>query len=195
MSGRELKRKVLGILRSSDWEAAQTELCEIPGRRAINPLFSFLLHEDEEVRWRAIAAMGAVVDNLARTDIEAARVIMRRLMWSLNDESGGIGWGAPEAMGEIMARNGRLAEEYSPILLSFLDEGGNFLEYEALQRGLLWGLVRLGRQRPELVRGAARHLPKYLESDDATVRGLAARAVELLEVREERQSPERDGAR
>ncbi|MEA3417440.1 MAG: hypothetical protein U9R02_15080 [Thermodesulfobacteriota bacterium] len=53
--------------------------------------------------------MGVVVSNLADHDMESARVIMRRLIWNLNDESGGIGWGSPEAMGEIMARNNRLA--------------------------------------------------------------------------------------
>jgi hypothetical protein len=46
--------------------------------------------------------MGEVMAHLADKDMESARVIMRRLMWSLNDESGGIGWGAPEAMGEIV---------------------------------------------------------------------------------------------
>jgi hypothetical protein len=126
--------------------------------------------------------MGAVVDNLARTDMEGARIIMRRLMWSLNDESGGIGWGAPESMGEIMARNERLADEFSTILLSYLDEDGNFLEYEALQRGLLWGLIRLAQVRPALVRDARTHLPKYLESEDSTVRGLTAWAVGILGV-------------
>lgn len=25
--------------------------------------------------------------------MDSARIVMRRLMWSLNDESGGIGWG------------------------------------------------------------------------------------------------------
>jgi len=58
--------------------------------------------------------------------MESARVIMRRLMWSLNDESGGIGWGAPEAMGEIMARHEQLTKEYSAILGSYIREDGKF---------------------------------------------------------------------
>ena len=31
-------------------------------------------------------------------------------MWTLNDESGGIGWGSPEVMGEILAAHKGLAE-------------------------------------------------------------------------------------
>ena len=63
--------------------------------------------------------MGQVVSNLADTDMESARVIMRRLIWNLNDESGGIGWGSPEAMGDIMACHERLAGEYHRLLVSY----------------------------------------------------------------------------
>ena len=61
--------------------------------------------------------MGEVVSKIAENDLEFARIIMRRPMLNLNDESGGIGWGAPEAMGEIMARSEKLAEEYHKILI------------------------------------------------------------------------------
>ena len=89
--------------------------------------------------------MGQVVSNLADTDMESARVVMRRLIWNLNDESGGIGWGSPEAMGDIMACHQRLAEEYHRLLISYVRPEGNFLEHPQLQKGLLWGLARLAR--------------------------------------------------
>ncbi|MBI5569154.1 MAG: HEAT repeat domain-containing protein [Desulfomonile tiedjei] len=157
-----------------------SELSTLRARQAINPLLSFLLHENETVRWRAVAAIGHVIAGLADEDMESARVIMRRLMWTLNDESGGIGWGAPEAMAEIMARHRRLAEEFSPVVVSYLDTGGNFIEYEMLQRGLLWGIARLAAVRPELLGRATEHLDKYLYSGDSSVRGLAAVASGLL---------------
>jgi len=183
-AGRALKRQVLDLLNADDFEASLRQLRGLPGRQVINPLFSLLMHPDEQVRGRAVTAMGAVVAHLASTDPDGARVIMRRLMWSLNDESGGIGWGAPEAMAEIMAQSEILLSEYLPVFLSYLDEQGNFLEYEVLQRGLLWGLARLARNRPEEVRRAANHLGKYLESSDPSVRGNAAWCVGLLRARE-----------
>jgi HEAT repeat protein len=186
MRGRGLKQTVRNLLDADAFAESLHELCKLPARQAINPLFSFLLHSDENLRWRAITAMGAVVENLARKEMESARVIMRRLMWSLNDESGGIGWGAPEALAEIMARHEGLAGEYSCILISYMDYNGNFLEYEGLQRGVLWGLVRLARVRPQMVADAGTHLQKYLESSDATVRGLAAWASGLLGAQETR---------
>jgi HEAT repeat protein len=186
MGGRELRKTILRLLKSADFESGLGELSRFPARRSVNALISLLYHKNETVRWRAVSAMGIVVHSLASENREAARVIMRRLMWSLNDESGGIGWGAAEAMGEIMARDEVMASEYASILISYLDEKGNFLEYEVLQRGVLWAIGRLAQQRPGLVRDAAGHVPKYLDSQDTTVRGLAARAAGLLGVEEAR---------
>lgn len=119
------------------------ELLEIPPSKSINPLFSFIQNTDEEIKWRAVRAMGKVVALMASENLESARVVMRRLMWSLNDESGGIGWGAPEAMGEIMAQDKRLRDEYYKILLSYIDEDGNYLEHEPLRKGAIWALERI----------------------------------------------------
>jgi hypothetical protein len=112
--------------------------------------------------------------------MEAARVMIRRLMWNLNDESGGIGWGSPEAMGEILARHHGLAREYAHILISYIREDGNYLENEVLQAGVLWAIGRVGEVHPDLLRDAVPHLLRHLNSPDATHRVLAARAVSLL---------------
>jgi HEAT repeat protein len=118
---------------------------------------------------------------------------MRRLLWSLNEESGGIGWGAPEALAESMTLHQGLAAEYIHMLISYLrDDGpelfqeGNFLEHAVLQRGLLWGICRLAEVRPEILRDRemAIDLLPYLDSDDHVVRGLAARALGLLRTTE-----------
>jgi len=184
--GRDVKRKVLEIIKSDDLDQVLGELCRLPSRQVINALFSFLCSTEEEVKWRAVTAMGAVVTNLADEDIESARVIVRRLMWQLNDESGGIGWGAPEAIGEILACHEGLAGEYANILTSYIREDGNFLEHEPLQRGALWGLARVAQVRPDLVQDAKSYLIQRLGSTDATVRGLAALTLGLLGAEEAR---------
>ena len=180
MAGRKLKKKILELLDSDDFENRLQKICQLPARQAVNPLFSFFYNTNELIRWRAVTAMGALVFSLADQDMESARVVMRRLMWNLNDESGGIGWGSPEAMGEIMARHSRLAEEYSKILISYVDEDGNFIEHEVLQRGVLWGLGRLAYARPRLVERAAPFLLPFMESEDKIHRGLATWTVGAL---------------
>jgi len=180
------KRRISRLLGSSDIDAVIAELRQLPPAQAINPLIGALCSNDEIVRWHAITALGPIVADLAERDMESARVVMRRLMWSLNDESGGIGWGAPEAMGEIMACHEGLAREYCHILVAFMREDGFFLELEMLQRGLMWGLGRLAQVRPSILRekNCAFYLLPYLDSLDTVVRGLAAWALGLLQAKD-----------
>jgi len=186
LTGRSLKKKVLDLLKSEDLDLAIDQLCQLPSRHVINPLFSFLYNRDEQIKWRTVTAMGAIVGRLADEDMESARVIIRRLMWNLNDESGGIGWGSPEAMGEILACQETLAKEYSQILTSYAREDGNFQEHPLMQRGVLWGIGRLAQANPEMLIDAVPYLIPYLDSSDATVRGLAVRILGLLGIEEVR---------
>lgn len=173
MGNRGRKATIRKLLLEKNFETALEALLKLPGRQAVNPLFSFFYSGDERLRWRAVAAMGIVVSHLADTSMESARVVMRRLMWNLNDESGGIGWGSPEAMGEITARHGRLAEEFAAILISYINPEGNFLEHELLQRGALWGVGRLAHARPFLAEPARSFLPAFYQAPDPYLRGLA----------------------
>jgi hypothetical protein len=178
MTHRQLKKQVLDLLRAPAWPAAMDTLAGLSARQVVNPLFGLLYHGEPLVRWRAVTAMGAVVTNLADQQMESARIIMRRFMWNLNDESGGIGWGSPESMAEIMARHAGLAREYSSILISYADPEGNFLEHPVLQQGVLWALGRLGRVRPEVARRAAGFVDPFVrQSHDPILRGLAVWAL------------------
>jgi hypothetical protein len=173
---RALTVRIRNLLKSPDFEDALRNF-DVEPKTAISPLLSCLYETDELMRGRAIRAIGHTVSMMAGSHPESARNIMRRLIWSLNDESGGIGWGAPEAMGEIMAENEMLAHEYHRILISYIDEDGNPLENELLERGVLWGIGRLARSRPELVRTAVGPVLKQLISKDPVKRGLALWAL------------------
>jgi hypothetical protein len=179
-SRRQLKEKIRKLLLQQDIESGLAHIGKMPARKAINPLFSFLCSPDEMLKWRAVLAMGEVVSRLAAVDMESARVIMRRYMWQLNDESGGIGWGCPEAMGEVMARNENLAQEFWCILISYITPDGNFLEHEILQRGALWGVGRLAYTRPQLLKTSVDFLHPFMRAEDPYLRGLAAWASAAL---------------
>ncbi|MCI5120101.1 MAG: HEAT repeat domain-containing protein [Candidatus Electrothrix sp. AUS4] len=189
MGTRAIKQKVLEALQQDDLDHIETELALLQEKELINALFSGICHSDERIRWHAISVMGGAVARLAEQDMEEARIILRRMLWSLNDESGGIGWGAPESMAEIMCRHEGLADEYIHILISYMRpdgeeewQDGNFLEHEILQQGLLWAVGRLAQCRKAhlLARQAEQDLPPYLDAEDAAVCGLAARAIGLL---------------
>jgi hypothetical protein len=176
-SGRQLKKMMLPLLQADDFSQGLAEIRRLPLRKAVGPLFSYLCSLDELVKWHAVTAMGSVLSDLAVSDLESARVVMRRLIWNLNDESGGIGWGCPESMAEAMARNKKLAAEYACILISYIQPDGNYLEHEGLQRGVLWGVGRLAHSRPQCMQAATEFLLSYMKSEVPHLRGLAAWAV------------------
>ena len=149
---KDSKNEIKKILEQEDFEKNINSIHQFPALKVVNVLFSLLVTTNEIIKNHVIKAFGEVVARLAENDIESARIVMRRLMLSLNDESGGIGWGSPEAMGEIMARSEKLAEEYHKILISYTKGGGTELDFEGLQKSVIAGLKRLSRVRPNLVK-------------------------------------------
>lgn len=186
---RRLKAQFKGRLVAPDWQDALLELEQHPPARLVGPLFSFLLH-DGALKWHSVTALGLTIARMAEERLEDARVVMRRLIWNLSEESGNLGWGAPETMGEILAVHEKLAQEYHRILISYITETGrddNYIDYLPLRRGAFWGVGRLAQARPELAAMAAPYLRKGLEqpadseeAPDAAILGLSAWGLGLL---------------
>jgi hypothetical protein len=176
--GRRTKKKVGKILLGPHRKTAMGMLRQIPDKQLVGHLFSHFYHKDELVKFRSIAAMGALGSRMGQKNMEKARIVLRRIMWNLNDESGGIGWGSPEAMGEILCQSPQLALEYKSILFSYLKPGGNYIEHEALQRGVLWGIGTYLESNPRDLNDETKgFLFGYLHSLDPVKRGYAARAL------------------
>lgn len=174
-STRQLKKILKTGLKENEPEVGAELVRSIPPAIAVNPVISFFCSADKVLRWRSVTAIGEIVEETIRQDgFEKARIIIRRLMWTLNEESGGVGWGAPEAMGEIMARVPKLAEEYHRILFSYIDDHGNYLDYAPLREGVLWGIDRLAQVRPEMCIEAVGLTGDYLAADTPFARGIAA---------------------
>ena len=149
---KNFKGDILNFLEQDDFEKNLKNIHKFPPKKVVNALFSFLVTTNQTIKQHTIIAMGEVVSRLAEDDIESARIVMRRLMLSVTEESGGIGWNTPEAMGEIMARSEKLAEEYHQILISYTVGGGNELDFEELQKSVIAGLKRLAEVHPHLVK-------------------------------------------
>lgn len=174
---------------AEDFEAALRQFRGMPAQRLLKHLQARLPSANSKIKWRAVMALGQTVRDLAARDLEAARDFARRLLWALNQESGAVPWGCAEALGEIMASDQRLAREYAGLLLSYITEGCNFLEFEALQEGVVWGLGRLAQEQPKLLReiGAIPPLLELLDSPDPQVRGMSAWALGHLGGKEARE--------
>jgi hypothetical protein len=180
---RHEKTRLLALLSGPSWaEEARRALCDPQWFRiAANPLFALLARP--ETRWQAAWSLGKGVAALAREDMEDARVIMRRIMWGLNEDSGNLGWGLPESMGCILAESPPLAKEYHRTLLSYIHDTGkadNYLDHTPLRRGAYWAAGRLAAADPVRVLPALPCLVLGLQDEDIPCRGCSAFACKTL---------------
>lgn len=127
---------------------------------------------DPRISWRAIEALGVAASRVAEDDPDHIRQLLRRLLWLINDESGGICWRAPEAMAEILRRQPTLYADYIPIVTLLLVN----LEEEDLERfraGVLRAIGRLGGLARDSFQDVAPAVVSALIDSDPQVRGMA----------------------
>lgn len=133
-------------------------------------LFSLTFDKNELIQWRAIEAIGRVAQVQAESDIEKVRDFIRRLLWLMNDESGGLGWRSPEMIGEILVNVPVLASEYAGSLPAFLRE-------EPFERGTHFAIYRVASVNSELFAESISELGNSLENSDPLIRGYAVLAL------------------
>ena len=178
---RSTKQQLKQYLQSPQWRDHLEEIAA-GGASHVGPLFSFLLLGPQTMH-RAAVALGLTTARLAEREPEAARNIIRRFMWHMNEESGNIGWGIPEAFGESLAASPALAKDFHRVLASYLIDLGrddNYCDNDLLRRSCYWAVGRLAQARPELCAGARPWLRKGLEDNDVICRGMAAWALAQL---------------
>ncbi len=71
-------------------------------RRVLSYLTALTYDPDPTVAQQAVLALDMAAGAVSDIAPEFVRGHLRRLFWLLNDESGGIGWRAAEAIGEIL---------------------------------------------------------------------------------------------
>lgn len=162
------RAQVKMLLDSRDWPALIEWARTVPG--AFRILLSFQYERGELLCWRSIEGLAKIAEMRAIDDPGAIRQLLRHLFWSMNDESGGIGWTAPEAIGEILRNVPVLLEEFGPILCSFLRES-------PFERGVHSALSRIITLKPKLFAGLRADLIQSLNDPDQSIRGFALLAL------------------
>ena len=178
---RSVKQKLKECLSGPQWRDHLDEIAQ-GGLENVGPLFSFLLLGPQTMH-RAAVALGQVTALLAQQQPETAKNIIRRLMWHLNEESGNIGWGIPEAFAEILSASEPLAKDFHRILISYVIDLGrddNYCDNDTLRRSCYWAIGRLAQARPQLCLSARPWLIKGLEDVDMVCQGMAAWALGQL---------------
>lgn len=170
-----LKRQIKDALLGADFETI-TDLA-LKNNTIFRILISLAYDKEKLICWRAIEAMGKAAGAVAEKDPAAARNIVQRLLWSIRDESGGIGWGAPEMLGEIVRNSPKAFSDLSPVIFSFHDE-------EPFLKGILWAMGRTADAITDPVEGVFELAVECLNHKDPAVRGVAAWAAAKLNRKE-----------
>jgi len=109
--------------------------------RAFKFLRSCLYDVDSRIYWPAIEAIAKLMQVWWQENKkEKVREFIRNLFWSMNDESGGIGWNAPQTIAQIIIHIPQLLEPYGSMMVV------HAFEEPPLVKGGLWGIGRLGKR-------------------------------------------------
>ncbi len=109
--------------------------------RAFKFLRSCLYDVDSRIYWPAIEAIAKLMQVWWQENKkEKVRKFIRNLFWSMNDESGGIGWNAPQTIAQIIIHIPQLLEPYGSMMVA------HAFEEPPLVKGGLWGIGRLGER-------------------------------------------------
>ncbi len=176
-----MKEKIKEYLIKGEFDRI-AELGE-PGR-IVRTLISLSYDKSQVIAWKSIEAIGRVVYLASEEKPEFGKEIIRRLLWSIRDEAGGIGWSSPEIIGEIVRNDPARYHDIPRILWSFMDE-------EFLRKGIIWAMGRIGEVAPGLVDFASPYLRLIAGNDtDIEMRFYAKWA--LCKMGEEFESKEPD---
>lgn len=175
---RSLKKIYKAWLSEPDWQSHIKEIKQ-QGIAAIAPLMA-LLPNDALIKHRAAVAIGETAAEMAKKDMETAKNICRRFMWHMNEDSGNIGWGIPEAFAETLAKSPELAKQYISILFSYIMDLGhadNYCDHDVLRRSCFWAAGRILEEMPEYSDKIKPWLIKGLNDNDAVCKGMALWAL------------------
>ncbi|MFH1486777.1 MAG: DVU0298 family protein [Chloroflexota bacterium] len=132
-------------------------------------LQSNLYNTDERLRYYSIEVIAVLLSRFWHSGgQEKVMDYVRRLIWSITDESGGIGWSAPQTIAEIVLAIPQLRVPFVNIMI-----GRAFNEPILIKSGL-WGIGRLGlKARPSVELFQDSVLASFSVNDPETL-GLAA---------------------
>ncbi len=162
-----LKQKITDALMERDDDAIAA--LAVNDKRALGKLISMALNKDDVLCWRAIEAMGVCATTLSRENPASVRNIAQRILWSAREESGGMGWSAPELLAEIVIAAPRQFPDFPPIIVSLHSED----EEKVFLKGVLRAAGRMGEAGITGIPGSDELIRSSLGHEDAGVRGLA----------------------
>jgi hypothetical protein len=176
----ELKQALINALEANDYKTVRT--LALQSRKVFSVLVRLAYDKTTFMGWRSIRAIGHVASLYVNNNYPFLRDAIRKLLWSLSDESGGIGWSAPEILGEIVSADPGKMSDVIPLIADIFK-----IDERVFRPGVLYAMKRISEIQPELVVPFEGLVLRGLHEDDPLAR---IYALELVHILKRRISPE-----
>ncbi len=157
LSKRKVEELILSYKLAPIIEMAEKE------KKLIQYLQRLLYSADPLIRSRAAEALGKVCGIISKKEPRKVGRLIQTLLYSIVD-SAAFSLGAFEAVAEIIYNAPDLYEKYVPYIWQLLSE-------KSRRAKAIMALSRISEIRPQLLRGRAFYLLKFLNDEDPEVRG------------------------
>ncbi len=169
----EMRKAAIAALEENDFETVMTLARQ--NRKLLSILVRLAYNKETIVGWRAILAVGHVAALYVRNNYDFLRETIRKLLWSLSDESGGIGWSAPEILGEIVRADPKKMADVLPLIAEIYT-----IEEKIFRPGVLYALKRIAESQLEAVLPFQHLLVSGLTDNDPLSRIYSLELAKLL---------------
>lgn len=166
-----IKNELRDALLAEDYE--RIAALALDDKRTFGKLVALAYNKDDLLCWRAIEAIGVAARAVAPVNRDGVRNLVQRILWSAREESGGMGWSAPELLAEIAIAAPRYFPDIPPIIVSLHSED----EEKVFLKGVLRAVGRMGESGITGIDGSDEIIRNSLGHEDSTVRGLAVWAA------------------
>ena len=170
LMGKPVKKTVKDLLIARE-HGTLLDLCE-QDRHFWQEVRFRLYDLDERIRWSAIETTAKFMERWWQSGRqEKVRIYIRTLFWSMNEESGGIGWSSPQTIAEIIMHIPELIDLYGSMMIA------HSIEEPPLMKGGAWGIGRLGTKIAASVEVFREKVLAVFQEDDCETLGLLAWAM------------------
>ncbi len=171
------KKDFLSLLEKEDFETIAT--ASLQNSNVFGWIIALSYDKENPMSWKAIKAMGYIAEAYLKADsIDPLRNTIRKLLWSMTDESGGIGWRAAELIGEIVFAEPSLFEDIIPILWSQREE-------ESFLESVLRSMIKLSKKIniTDYIKIETSELESLLKHDNDEIKALTSILIHKLKIK------------
>ncbi len=139
-------------------------------KKTLRLLQRLLYDVDEQRRWETAWIIGKVCTKVAEKEPGQVSELLHRMFEAASD-SAAAPWGMIETMGEVIAGRPDIFGAFCRYLLNYMGD-------ESTQGLVIWGLSKIAKKRPDLVRDTPFYnLFHFLNHPDPQMRGLIAQLL------------------